>query len=54
MSPEYKKEYEESINNPETFWGRAAEEIQWHKPYLKVLDDSSEVPRSRAAGHLIL
>jgi propionyl-CoA synthetase len=40
MSGDYQKEYEVSIANPEEFWGRAAREIQWHKPYRKVLDDS--------------
>jgi propionyl-CoA synthetase len=30
------------MNKPEEFWGRAAREIQWHKPYLKVLDDSQK------------
>jgi len=36
----YLKEYEESILHPETFWGRAAREIQWKTPYQKVLNDS--------------
>lgn len=40
MGYSYQKEYEESIRNPEKFWGRAAQEIQWYKPYQKVLDDS--------------
>lgn len=40
MSREYKKEYEESINDPEAFWGRAAREIQWYKKYEKVFDDT--------------
>jgi len=40
MSGDYQKEYDTSITNPEEFWGRAAREIQWYKPYRKVLDDS--------------
>jgi len=40
MSGNYQKEYEASTISPEEFWGRAAREIQWHKPYRKVLDDS--------------
>jgi propionyl-CoA synthetase len=40
MPGDYQKEYEASIISPEEFWGRAAREIQWHKPYRKVLDDS--------------
>jgi propionyl-CoA synthetase len=40
MLKKYENEYEESISNPENFWRKAALEIQWYKPYLKVLDDS--------------
>ncbi len=36
----YEKAYEESIRHPEKFWGEAAQEIQWYKPYRKVFDDS--------------
>ena len=28
------------MTDPEEFWGRAAREVQWYKPYHKVLDDS--------------
>ena len=28
---QYKKMYEESINNPEAFWGKIAEEFHWEK-----------------------
>jgi len=42
MAGNYQKEYETSIINPEQFWGRAAQEIQWSKPYRKVLDDSNK------------
>jgi len=40
MAGEYQKNYDESIINPEKFWGRAAEDISWYKPYSKVLDDT--------------
>jgi len=40
MAGEYKRKYEESLSNPEKFWAKAAEEIQWYKPYVKVFDDS--------------
>jgi len=40
MVGEYKREYEESIYHPERFWGKAAKEIFWYRPYAKVLDDS--------------
>jgi propionyl-CoA synthetase len=42
MATGYKSEYEKSIYHPEEFWGRAGQEIQWFKPYLKVLDDSNK------------
>ena len=38
----YSEVYEKSINDPEAFWGEAAEEIQWHKRWDKVLDDSNK------------
>ncbi len=37
---DYQKAYDESINNPDKFWDRAAQEIVWSKKYTKVLDDS--------------
>ncbi|NWF92253.1 MAG: propionyl-CoA synthetase [Syntrophaceae bacterium] len=42
MRNEYLKVYEESIHSPENFWGRAAKEIQWYKPYQKILDASQK------------
>jgi len=35
---EYDKLYRESIDSPETFWGRIAEELTWSKKWDKVLD----------------
>ena len=35
----YKKLYAESVNSPEKFWGRQAnEQLVWRKPFKKVLD----------------
>ncbi len=34
---EYKKIYKESIENPEKFWGKLAEELDWYKKWDKVL-----------------
>ncbi|HND60849.1 MAG TPA: acetyl-coenzyme A synthetase N-terminal domain-containing protein, partial [Opitutaceae bacterium] len=35
----YKKLYAESVNSPEKFWGRQANEhIVWRKPFKKVLE----------------
>ena len=35
---EYKKLHSESIADPETFWAREAAELQWSKPWTKVLE----------------
>lgn len=36
----YQEAFQESIENPESFWGKAAEEIVWEKKWDRVLDDS--------------
>ena len=36
----YDEAYQESLNDPEKFWGHAAEHIHWYKKWDKVLDDS--------------
>ena len=38
---QYTEVFRESIENPESFWGERAEEIDWFKPYLRVLDNSN-------------
>ncbi len=38
----YKKKYQESIENPEKFWGDVAEELHWFKKWDTVLDDSNK------------
>jgi propionyl-CoA synthetase len=38
----YQKAYDESINSPDRFWGRAAQDVVWSKKYTKVLDDSQK------------
>ena len=38
----YAELYEQSIHQPELFWGQAAEEIQWTKRWDRVLDDSNK------------
>ncbi|MGH1486000.1 MAG: propionyl-CoA synthetase [Cellvibrionaceae bacterium] len=42
MSASYNEMYTQSIENPEAFWGAAAEDIHWYKPWDKVLDDSEK------------
>jgi len=34
----YLKMYEQSVKDPEEFWGKAAERIDWFKPFTKVKD----------------
>ncbi|MDO9215967.1 MAG: acetyl-coenzyme A synthetase N-terminal domain-containing protein, partial [Lacisediminimonas sp.] len=36
----YEAFYQQSIDNPEAFWGGEAQRIHWQTPYTKVLDDS--------------
>lgn len=36
----YQEAFQESIENPEAFWGKAAEEIVWERKWDRVLDDS--------------
>ncbi len=40
MTNPYLVAYDQSLKDPETFWGNAAKEIDWIKPWDKVLDDS--------------
>jgi len=39
----YQELYRESLDNPEAFWGRAAEGLDWSRPWDKVLD-SGDAP----------
>ena len=46
-SEQYKKLYEESIKNPDAFWGKIAEErITWDQKWTKVKDTSFKKPVS--------
>jgi propionyl-CoA synthetase len=42
----YAQAFKESLESPETFWGRAAEEITWYRKWDQVLDVSN-LPFSR-------
>ncbi|QTA82852.1 Propionate-CoA ligase [Desulfonema limicola] len=42
MTNLYDEAYQQSINDPETFWGNAAEDCKWDKKWDKVLDDSNK------------
>jgi len=42
MANSYDVAFERSINDPEGFWGEAAEDCFWYKKWDKVLDDSNK------------
>lgn len=37
---EYDEVFKKSIEEPEEFWGDLADEIDWYKPFAKVMDNS--------------
>ncbi len=49
--PSYAEIYQRSLENPEEFWGEAAQALHWHKPWDKVLDESAKpTPRWFTGG----
>ena len=53
MTNLYEDVYQQSIEDPEGFWAKAAEDIHWDKKWDKVLDDSDKpVYRWFAGGQL--
>ncbi len=42
---EYQAAYDQSINDPEGFWGKIAGNFQWRKPWDKVLDWNFDEPK---------
>jgi propionyl-CoA synthetase len=42
MTNPYIEAFEQSINDPESFWGKIAEDCHWYKKWDKVLDDSNK------------
>lgn len=42
MANPYDDIYNQSINDPETFWGNIAEDCHWYKKWDRVLDDSNK------------
>ena len=42
MTNLYDEAFQQSINDPDGFWGKAAEDIHWYKKYDKVLDDTNK------------
>jgi propionyl-CoA synthetase len=41
MSGEYEKAFRESVLDPERFWGRAADDVQWYHPPDRVLSSKN-------------
>ena len=37
----YQEIYQRSLDDPAGFWGPIAEELQWFRPWDRVLDDSN-------------
>jgi len=42
MTNPYQEAFDQSINDPDGFWGKAAEDCHWYKRWDKVLDDSNK------------
>jgi len=42
MTNRYEEAYKQSMNDPDAFWGEAAEDCHWYKKWDKVLDDSNK------------
>ncbi|MCB1571204.1 MAG: acetyl-coenzyme A synthetase, partial [Xanthomonadales bacterium] len=40
---DYQRLYEESVSDPERFWGRIGKRLDWIKPYTRVKDVSFDV-----------
>ena len=40
MSQAYEQAYQQSLADPERFWGDAADDVHWYRKWDKVLDDS--------------
>lgn len=38
---EYDEVFKKSVEEPEEFWGDLADEIDWYKPFGKVIDNSN-------------
>ncbi len=42
MTSRYAELHARSLNDPQTFWGEAAEAVHWHRKWESVLDDSNK------------
>ncbi|CAH0730770.1 unnamed protein product, partial [Brenthis ino] len=41
VTEEYRRQYRRSLEDPEGFWGEVGMELEWTRPWDKVLDDSN-------------
>src|SRR5258708_21310217 len=41
MEGAYERAYQACLADPESFWGQAAQKIDWYRPYERVLDASN-------------
>ena len=49
----YQEIYQHSLDNPEDFWGEAAQALTWTKPWDRVLDtDAKPTPRWFVGGEI--
>ena len=48
----YQKMYRESIRQPDKFWSREAKELDWHKPWKRVLDWKAPFAKWFVGGQL--
>ncbi|GAB9477987.1 Acyl-coa synthetase short-chain family member, partial [Globisporangium polare] len=49
----YMEQYQRSLQSPQEFWAEAADEIEWFKPYDRVLDMSGKpMPKWFAGGEM--
>src|SRR5260370_2281611 len=51
---EYERLYKESMDDPDKFWSRIANELHWFKKWDKVLDCNLPSPKSILDAHLTL
>lgn len=41
---QYERDYQESVDNPEKFWSKVADKLEWREPYDKVLEWEFNTP----------
>jgi propionyl-CoA synthetase len=51
--PNYANLYQHSLDDPQAFWGKVAQELHWDKPWDRVLEENAKpTPRWFAGGRL--